>query len=116
MSLKTQILGLTNPRKTFLFDTGATVNIIGLEVARDNGLKISKLKTPRNIIEASGAKLDIVGQCEFYVKLRVLGKTKKINYLLLRENSVDHEILISGKMLKLWRMIHPSFPHESIET
>ena len=31
-------------------------------------------------------------------------------------NSVDYEILISGKMLKLWNMIHPSFPHESIET
>ena len=29
--------------ETFLFDTGATVSIIGLEVARDNGLKISKL-------------------------------------------------------------------------
>ena len=85
-------------------------------MAKDNGLKISKLKTPRNIIEASGAKLDIVGQCEFFVKLRVLGKTKKLNCLVLRGNSVDREILISGKMLKLWNMIHPSFPHESIDT
>ena len=55
-------------REMFLFNTGATVSIIGLEVARDNGLKMSKLKNPRNIIEASGAKLDIVGQYKFYIK------------------------------------------------
>ena len=36
-------------RESFLFDTGATVCIIGLEVAKDNNLKISKLKSPRNI-------------------------------------------------------------------
>ena len=102
-------------QETFLFDTGATVSIIGLQVAEDNGLQISKLKTPRNIIEASGANLNIVGQCEFFIKLRVLGKTKKLNCLVFRGNSVDREILISGKMLKLWRMIHPTFPHESIE-
>ena len=94
--------------ETFLFDTGATVSIIGLQVAKDNGLKISKLRTPRNIIEASGGKLDIVGQCEFYVKLQVLGKTKRLNCLVLRGNNVDREILISGKMLKLWNMIHES--------
>ena len=68
---------------------------------KDNGLKISKLRTPRNIIEASGGKLDIVGQCEFYMKLQVLGKTKRLNCLVLRGNNVDREILISGKMLKL---------------
>ena len=85
-------------------------------MARDNGLKMSKLKTPRIIIEASGAILDTVRQCVFFVKLQVLGKTKKLNCLVLRGNSVDREILISGKMLKLWNVIHPSFPHESIVT
>ena len=103
-------------RNTFLFDTGATVCIIGLEVARDNNLKISKLKSPRNIIEASGAKLDIVGQWEFYIKLSLLGKTKKVNCLVLRGNIIDREILISRKMLKTWRMIHPTFPNQSVKT
>ena len=50
------------------------------------------------------------------MKLQVLGKTKRLNCLVLRGSNVDREILISGKMLKLWNMIHPSFPHESIET
>ena len=44
-------------QEQFLFDTGATVCIIGLEVAKDNNLKISKLTRPRNIIEASGRHL-----------------------------------------------------------
>ena len=38
------------------------------------------------------------------------------NCLVLRGENVDREILISGKMLKLWDMIHPSFPHETIST
>merc|ERR1712105_380111 len=38
----------------FLCDTGATVSIIWLQVARDNGLRANRLKTPRKIIEASG--------------------------------------------------------------
>ena len=59
---------------TFLFDMGAKVSIIGLQVAKDNGLTINKLKTPGNIVEASGGKLDIVGSCELFVKLTVLGR------------------------------------------
>ena len=40
--------------------------------------------------------MDIVWQCEFYIKLSVLGKTKKVNCLVLRGNSIDRKILISG--------------------
>ena len=79
-------------------------------------LKISRLKIPRKIVEASGGTLDIVGQCEFYVKFQVLGKTKHLTCLVLRGNKVSREILISGKMLKLFDMIQPSFPHETIST
>ena len=99
-----------------MFDTGATVSIVGLQVAKDNGLKVNRLKTPRKIVEASGGTLDIVGQCEFYVKLQVLGKTKRLTCLVLRGNKVDREILISGQILKMCDMIHPSFPNEIIST
>ena len=51
-----------------------------------------------------------------FVKLKVLGRTKRMTCLVLRGNQVDHEILISGQMLKAWDMIHPSFPHETIRT
>ena len=67
----------------FLCDTGATVSIIGIQVARDNGLRVNGLKTPHKIIEASGGTLDIVGQCELFVKLKGLGRTKCLTCLVL---------------------------------
>ena len=96
-----------------MFDTGVTVSLIGLKVAKDNGLKVNKLKTPCNIVEASGGNW---GQCELFVKLAVLGRTKRLTCLVLRGNKVDREILISSQMLKAWDMIHPSFPNETIST
>ena len=77
----------TSLNETFLFDTGATVSIIGLEVAKDNKLLVYKL-------EASGSRLDIVGSCELFVKLKVLGKIKQLTCLVLRGKNVDREILI----------------------
>ena len=59
-------------QEQFLFDTGVTVCIIGLEVAREN-----KWRSPKNIIEASGRPLDIIGQFDFFIKLSVIGKIKK---------------------------------------
>ena len=56
----------------FLFDTGATESIIWLQVTKDNGLKVKKFKTPRKIVEASGGTLDIVGECELFVKIAEL--------------------------------------------
>ena len=54
----------------FLANTGATVSIVGLQVARDNKLKIKLLKAQCKIIEASGGQLDIVGETEMFVKLK----------------------------------------------
>ena len=65
------------------------MSIIGLQVARDNKLKIKRLKTPSKIIDASGGQLDIVGQTEMFVKLKVLGKIKRMTCLVLRGNQVD---------------------------
>ena len=61
--------------EVFLLNTGASVSIIGQQVARDNQLHVTKLAIPRNIVEASGAPLDIIGESDFYVKLPVLGKS-----------------------------------------
>ena len=60
----------------FLFDTGASVSIIGQKVAQSNDLQVTRLNTPRNIYEASGHPLNIIGEWELYVKLSVLGKVK----------------------------------------
>ena len=69
-------------------------------MAQDNHIQVTRLNTPRNIYEASGHPLNIIGECEFYVKLSVLGKVKRLTCLVLRGAEVDQEILISCSMLK----------------
>ena len=64
--------------EVFLFDAGASVSIIGQQVAKDNQLHVTQVTIPRNIVEASGAPLDIIGESDFYVKLPVLEKIKRL--------------------------------------
>ena len=64
--------------ENFLFDSGASVSIMGEIMARENKLTIRRLSKPRNVHEASGAKLDIIGTADMFVKIRAIGKTKKL--------------------------------------
>ena len=86
--------------ETFLFDSGASVSIMGEKMARENKLTIRRLSKPRNVHKASGAKLDIIGTADMFVKIRAIGKTKKLRCVILRESNVDREVLISFTMLK----------------
>ena len=70
--------------ETFLFDSGASVSLMGEVMARENNLTIRRLAKPRNVHEASGAKLDIIGTCDMFIKLRAIGKTKQLRCLILR--------------------------------
>ena len=88
--------------ETLLLDTGAGVNIAGEDIIKDSGIKVYKLKHERQVTEASGNQLDIIGVCELYVKLDCLKKMKKIKCLVLRGSHVDREILISCKTLVSW--------------
>ena len=64
--------------ETFLFNSGALVSIMGEIMARENKLTIRRLAKPRNVHEASGAKLDIIWTADMFVKIRAIGKTKKL--------------------------------------
>ena len=55
--------------EVFLFDSGAGVNIIGENIAIDNQIKVYKLQQKRQIAEASGNLLNIIGSCEIFVKI-----------------------------------------------
>ena len=101
-------------RRVFLFDTGAGVSIIGEAIAIDNKIKEYKLKTPPQIVEASGNALDIIGSCEIYVKIPILKTIKKLKCLVLRGNHVDREILVSCETLKKWDIIHSTFGQETV--
>ena len=64
--------------ENFLFDSGASVSIMGKIMARENKLTIRRQSKPRNVHEASGAKLDIIGTADMFVNIRAIGKTKKL--------------------------------------
>ena len=100
--------------EVFLFDSGAGVNIIGETIAIDNRIKVYKLQQKRQIVEASGNLLDIIGSCEIFVKIPFLKTIKKLECLVLRGNNVDREILVSCKTLKKWDIIHCTFGQETV--
>merc|ERR1712215_246906 len=102
--------------ETFLFDTGATASIMGEKMARENKIKIMNLNEHKSIHEASGAKLDIIGYANLFVKLQSMKTPKKLTVFILRGNSVDREVLISVQLCKKWGIIHPPFPLETIKT
>merc|ERR1711888_434257 len=103
-------------QEKFLMDSGAQVCIMGELMAKENKLEIKSLTKPRNVHEASGRRLDIIGTADMWVKIAAINKMKKLSCLILRGSGVDREVLISCKMLKKWGLIHPSFPHETVET
>ena len=103
-------------RDKFLMDSGAQVCIMGETMARENKLEIKSLTKPRNVHEASGRRLDIIGTADMWVKIAAIKTMKRLRCLILRGSGVDREVLISCKMLKRWGLIHPSFPHETVET
>ena len=85
---------------TFLFDSGASVSLMWEQIACENNLTIKCLDKTRNVHEASGKKLDIIGSCDMYIKLKVLVKTKHLRCLILRGHNMNREVLINCKMMK----------------
>merc|ERR1712215_632080 len=117
LGLISQNLDFRNSNEeTFLFYTGATASIMGEKMARENKIKIKNLSEHKSIHEASGAKLDIIGYANLFVKLESMKTPKKLTVFILRGNSVDREVLISVQLCKKWGIIHPTFPHETIKT
>merc|ERR1711891_34403 len=98
-----------------LMDSGAQVCIMGETMALENKLEIKSLKKPKNVHEASGRRLDIIGTADMWVKIGAVKSMKRLRCLILRGSGVDREILVSCKMLKKWGLLHPSFPHETIK-
>ena len=75
--------------EVFLFDSGAGVNIIGENIAIDNKIKVYKLQQKRQIAEASGNLLNIIGSCEIFVKIPFIKTIKRLECLVLHGNYVD---------------------------
>ena len=82
----------------YLMDSGAQVCIMGELMARESRLTIKSLTKPRNVYEASGSRLDIIGTSDMWVKIDAIGKMKKLRCLILRGSGVDIEVQNAKKM------------------
>merc|ERR1712090_8721 len=102
-------------RERLLMDSGAQVCIMGETMAIENRLEIKSLTKPRNVHEASGRRLDIIGTADMWVKIAAIKTMKRLRCLILRGSGVNREVLVSCKMLKKWGLLHQSFPHETVE-
>ena len=76
-------------REKFLMDSGAQVCIMGEAMATDNKLEIKSLTKPRNVHEASGRRLDIIGTADMWVKIAAINTMKRLRCLILRGSGVD---------------------------
>ena len=91
-------------------DSGCSVNIVSEDICRENNLRINS-ETVEPIIDASGNQLNIVGSTSFFFKSSLFhGKKKRIQAVVLADNPLDREILISHETLMDWRCLPPRFP------
>jgi len=81
-------------REKCLMDSGAQVCIMGEEMAMEHKLEIKSLTKTRNVHEASGRRLDIIGTTDMWIKIAAIKTMKKLRCLILRGSGVDREILI----------------------
>ena len=67
------------------------------------------------IVEASGSELAILVSAVIDIKAEVLGSVKKqLEVAVIRGQDDTKEILVSLKLLKLWNLVHMTFPREDV--
>ena len=96
-------------------DSGCTRDIISMDIVKDLGLKMMELQKPLNIVSADGSILNIVGTTSLYFSSQATSQKRRMIHAAVLAGGKDRELLISLKNLKKMRMIHPTFPNETID-
>ena len=100
---------LAGPKECFIPDTGTTVPIIPMNIAKRHNLTIKPTDPDEPGCEsASGHDMEIIGQMEFFTKFDSLKRIKKIRGLVT--NDEGQEILLDEHTLREWSIIPPNFP------
>ena len=100
---------LAGPKECFIPDTGTTVPIIPINIAKRNNMKINPTDSDEPGCEsASGHDMEIMGQVEFFAKFDSLKRIKKVRGLV--SNETGEEILLDEHTLREWSIIPKNFP------
>ena len=101
---------------TTCWDTGCTFPISSLAVIKQLKAEIIPLTQDLTIVEASGSELSILGTATIFMETEVLGTDKKELEVAVREGvDGNKEILVSLKLMKMWGMVHDTFPKETVD-
>ena len=96
-------------------DSGCIRDIIAEAICSDLGLKMRVLDKPLHIVSADGNTLDITGTVTLFMSSQATGEKRRMIEAAVLRGGKDHELLLSLKNLKKFRMIHSTFPHENID-
>ena len=84
-------------------------------IVKDLGLKVQKLEKPLLINGADGNKLNITGTVDLYFSSQATGERRRRIQAAVLSGGKDRELLVSLQNLKRFRMIHDTFPKETID-
>ena len=99
------------------WDTGCTYPVASLAVIKELKAKITPLTQDLIIVKASRSDLQILGTAMIYMKAEVLGEDrKKLEVAVIVGQEGSKEILVSLKLMKVWNVVHQSFPRESVNS
>ena len=94
--------------------TRCTYPVASLAVIKELKAKITPLTQDLIIVKASRSELPILGTTMIYMKAEVLGEDrKKLEVAVIVGQEGSKEILVSLKLMKVWNVVHQSFPRES---
>ena len=101
---------------TCCWDTGCTFPISSLAVIKQLKADIIPLTQDLTIIEASGSELKILGTAILFLESEMLGSDRKeLKVAVIEGVEGNKEILVSLKLMKTWKMVHETFPRETVE-
>ena len=87
-------------------DTGCSVNLLDLRIAKENNITLTKLGLPR-LVTATGADMTVNGQAN----ITVSSGTQQTQLNILISNDLDEDMLLGLKSLKDMDRIPQGFPN-----
>ena len=85
------------------------------DIVRDLGLKMKKLEKPLVINGADSNTLNITGTLIIFMSSQETREKRRMIEAAVLSGGKDRELLVSLKNLKRFRMIHSTFPRETID-
>ena len=102
---------------TTCWDTGCTFPIASLAVIKQLKAKVTPLTQDLTIVEASGSALSLLGTTTVFLESEVLGDGRKqMEVAVIEGVEGEKEVLVSLKLMKMWGLVHDSFPHETVDS